>query len=66
MAGVVMNKQEDSWEYRLIDNNWSTRAIAYCTYHHGYLTEALMKVHGCKKRKCQRLRVNIEDEKQLK
>lgn len=59
-------KPEERWEYRLIDGNWSPRAVAYCTYHHGYLTEALMKVHGCKKRQCQRLRENIEDEKQLK
>ena len=50
----------DRIEYRLIDGNWSHRACAYCTYHHGYLTPALMKVHKCKKRQCQRLRENIE------
>ena len=61
MAGVVMDRKDDRWEYRLIDGNWSSRAVAYCTYHHGYLTEALMKVHKCKKRKCQRLKENIEE-----
>lgn len=51
----------DRWEYRLIDGNWSPRAVAYCTYHHGYLTPALMKVHKCYKRQCKRLRENIEE-----
>ena len=51
---------EEHWEYRLIDGNWSAKAVAYCTYHHGYLTEALMKVHKCKKRECHRL-MTIEE-----
>ena len=55
---------KDRWEYRLIDGNWSHRAEAYCTYHHGYLTPALMKVHKCRKRQCKRLREIKEDEKQ--
>lgn len=57
-------KPADRIEYRLIDGNWSHRAEAYCTYHHGYLTPALMKVHKCRKRQCKRLRDYIEDEKQ--
>ena len=55
-------KPEDRWEYRLIDGNWSPRAVAYCTYHHGYLTEPLMKVHKCRKRQCQRLREGAEED----
>ena len=55
-------KPEERWEYRLIDGNWSPRAVAYCTYHHGYLTEPLMKVHKCRKRQCQRLRDGIEED----
>ncbi len=54
---------KDYWEYRLIDGNWSHRAVAYCTYKHGYLTPALMKVHKCEKRQCQRLREMKEEEK---
>lgn len=57
-----MNKA-NRWEYRLIDGNWSPRAVAYCTYHHGALTEALMKVHKCRQRQCKRLR-EIDDEKE--
>lgn len=60
-----MKKPEDRWEYRLIDGNWSPRAVAYCTYKHGYLTEALMKVHKCRKRECQRLREGIEEKKDV-
>lgn len=52
----------DRIEYRLIDGNWSHRAVAYCTYHHGYLTPALMKVHKCRKRQCKRLRDYIKRE----
>lgn len=55
---------KDAWEYRLIDGNWSSRAVAYCTYHHGYLTPALMKTHKCYKRQCKRLREMKEEEKQ--
>lgn len=55
-------KPEDRWEYRLIDGNWSAKAVAYCTYHHGYLTEPLMKVHKCRKRQCKRLRDGIEED----
>ena len=62
MAGVVMDRKEERWEYRLIDGNWSPRAVAYCTYHHGYLTEALLKVHKCRKKQCKRLRENIEEQ----
>ena len=52
----------DRWEYRLIDSNWSAKAVAYCTYKHGYLTEPLMKVHKCRKRQCQRLITKEEAE----
>ena len=52
--------KKDRMEYRLIDGNWSPRAVAYCTFHHGYLTPALMKVHKCRKRQCKRLRDEIE------
>lgn len=62
MVTVMKIKAEEPWEYRLIDGNWSPRAVAYCTYHHGYLTPALIRVHNCRKRKCQRLRNDIEKE----
>ena len=55
-------KQED-WRYRLIDGNWAKEPVAYCTYHHGCLTEALMKVHKCKERECARLKTDIDLEK---
>ena len=56
-----MNKRKpDEWEYRCIDGNWTKRPAAYCTYHHGVLTEALMKVHKCKERECKRLRLEVD------
>ena len=42
--------------YYCIDGNMTNHPVAYCTYHHGVLTEGLMCVHRCKERKCVRLR----------
>lgn len=58
----MTKKPEERWEYKLIDGNWSPRAVAYCTYHHGCMTEALMKVHKCRERQCKRLKDCIETE----
>lgn len=49
-----MNNQED-WEYRLIDNNWTRHPVAFCWYRKAYLTKKLMKTHRCEQRKCKRL-----------
>ena len=46
----------DEWEYRLIDGNWTYKASGYCTYYRAYLTDALMRTHGCLKKNCYRLR----------
>lgn len=62
MAGIKMRKNEQ-WEYRCIDGNWTKRPAAYCTYHHGVLTSALMKVHRCRERECQRL-MTLEEAEQ--
>ena len=53
--------KKECWEYKLIDGNWSSRAVAYCSYKDGCLTEALMKTHRCKERQCKRLQ-EIEKE----
>lgn len=42
--------------YETIDRNWTNRPVAYCTHHHGCLTEKLMLVHKCKEKGCQRLK----------
>lgn len=36
--------------YRAIDGNWLKNPVGYCTYHHGYLTERLMRTHKCHKK----------------
>lgn len=48
-------------EYRSIDGNWirAPKAMGFCTYHRGYLTEKQVKLHGCRTRHkgiCARLR----------
>ena len=56
-----MNKRKpEAWEWRCIDGNWTKRPSAYCTYHHGVLTEAMMKVHKCTQKECQRLRTEVD------
>lgn len=36
--------------YRAIDGNWLKSPVGYCAYHHGYLTERLMRTHKCHKK----------------
>ena len=36
--------------YRAIDGNWLKKPVGYCAYHHGYLTERLMRTHKCHKK----------------
>ena len=36
--------------YRAIDGNLLKHPIGYCSYHHGYLTERLIKTHKCHKK----------------
>jgi len=36
--------------YRAIDGNWLKSPVGYCSYHHGYLTERLMRTHKCHKK----------------
>lgn len=36
--------------YRAIDGNWLKSPVAYCSYHHGYLTTKLIKTHKCHKK----------------
>lgn len=47
-------KHKERWEYRTIDNNWTYKPTAYCSYYDGVLTERLEKVHRCVKRRCRR------------
>lgn len=54
-----MNNQED-WEYRLIDNNWTRHPVAYCRWYKAYLTEGLIRTHKCRKKQCKRLQEDIE------
>lgn len=39
-------------EYRLIDGNYSDRAVAFCKTKHGYLTPRMIKVHRCLRIQC--------------
>lgn len=36
--------------YRAIDGNWLKKPVGYCVYHHGYLTEKLVRIHRCHKK----------------
>lgn len=36
--------------YRAIDGNWLKKPVGYCAYHHGYLTEKLVRIHRCHKK----------------
>lgn len=36
--------------YRAIDGNLLKAPVAYCSYHHGYLTNKLIKTHKCHKK----------------
>ena len=36
--------------YRAIDGNWLKKPVGYCAYHHGYLTEKLVRTHRCHKK----------------
>ena len=36
--------------YRAIDGNVLKHPVAYCAYHHGYLTNKLIKTHKCHKK----------------
>lgn len=36
--------------YRAIDGNLLKHPIGYCSYHHGYLTEKLVRIHRCHKK----------------
>lgn len=48
--------------YCCIDGNMTNHPCAYCTFHHGVLTQGLMDVHKCKERNCCRLREGDEFE----
>lgn len=37
---------------QLIDGNWSFYPAYFCKAHNGYLTQGLVDVHRCLKRKC--------------
>lgn len=44
-------------QYLSIDGNWTHHPMAYCTFHHGVLTQGLIDTHRCVQRNCARLRV---------
>lgn len=60
MTKMTKKRPDEAWEWRCIDGNWTKRPAAYCTYHHGVLTEAMMKVHKCTQKECQRLRTEVD------
>ena len=62
MARKKQYVRRTEYEYRCIDGNWTVFPVAYCTYYHGALTQKMMKVHGCKKRNCQRMKKDVEFE----
>lgn len=43
--------------YFTIDGNFTNHPLAYCTYHHGVVTQGLMDTHKCVERLCPRLRI---------
>lgn len=51
----MTKKKQETWEYKTIDGNWTKHPVAFCWYHDGVLTAALMKVHRFRQRKCRRL-----------
>ena len=55
-------KAEDIGFYvPLITGDVSNRPVAYCTYHKGFLTLNMARVHKCTLRECTHFHENIDD-----
>ena len=48
----MTRQNEEWWEWKTIDQNWTKHPEAYCKAKKGVLTKKLIKVHGCRKKKC--------------
>lgn len=46
----MKNRQPD-YEYLLIDGNWGLKPKGFCRYHKGWVTQKIMDIHGCMKKR---------------